>query len=152
MAHDANPREREARALIRRYFDEVWNQGDLAVLDEIIDPEYINHSPSIPHPRPGPGDLKPIVQTMRQAICDLHYEILDMVVGEDRVAVYVRMTGTHSATLFGVPGRGARLDVRQMQFEWLRNGRIWQHWRLTDEAALLRQMSDPAEGASRSDG
>src|SRR5262245_61956217 len=47
----------QADALIRRYFEEVWNQGRLDVLDDIIDPEYINHSPGIPNPRPGPADL-----------------------------------------------------------------------------------------------
>src|SRR5689334_15127180 len=55
----------DAVVLMRRYFDEVWNAGRLDVLDEIIDPAYINHSPSIPNPRPGPADLKPIVSEMR---------------------------------------------------------------------------------------
>lgn len=119
-------------ALMHRYFDEVWNQGRLDVLDEIIDAGYINHSPSSANPRPGPADLKPIVAEMRRLFPGLHYEILDMVVGKDKVAVYLRVTGTHGER---------KIDVRQMQIEWIRNGRIWQHWRLTDEAALLKQMS-----------
>jgi predicted ester cyclase len=132
--------ERQNIELIQRYFHEVWNRGVLDVLDEIIDPEYLNHSSNIPNPRPGPADLKPIVQAMRQAISNLHYEILDIVAGADKVAVHVRLTGTHTDTLFGMPAHGRPLDVPQMQIEWIRNGRIWQHWRLTDELSLLRQM------------
>lgn len=33
------------KILIQRYFEEAWNQGKLDVLDEIIDQNYINHSP-----------------------------------------------------------------------------------------------------------
>jgi ketosteroid isomerase-like protein len=128
------------RRLVSRYFDEVWNQGRLDVLDELLAPDYLNHSPGIPNPRPGPQDLKPIVRMMREAITGLHYEVLDMVVAPDKVAVHLRVTGRHTGELFGMPARGAAIDVRQMQIEWIRDGRIWQHWRLTDEAALARQV------------
>jgi predicted ester cyclase len=54
--------------------------------------------------------------------------------------VHLRVTGTHSGTLFGMPATGRHIDVRQMQFEWLKDERIWQHWRVTDELTLLRQL------------
>lgn len=128
------------RKLIQRYFDEVWNQGRIDVLDELLTPDYINHSPGIPNPRPGPGDLKPIVRAMRQGIEGLHYDILDLVVAEDKVMAYVRMTGTHTGDLFGMPATGKSIDVRQMQIEWICDGRIWQHWRLTDDLTFMRQL------------
>lgn len=128
------------RELVTRYFEEVWNQGRLDVLDELLTPDYLNHSPGIPDPRPGPEDLKPIVRMMREAIAGLHYEILDMVVEREKVAVYTRVTGRHTRPLWGFAPHGHSIDVHQMQIEWIRDGRIWQHWRLTDEAALARQM------------
>lgn len=128
------------RKLIQRYFNEVWNQGRVDVLDELLTPDYLNHSPGLPNPRPGPADLKPIVLAMRHGISGLHYDILDLVIAEDKVMAYVRLTGVHGAELFGIPASGGRIDVRQMQIEWIRDGRIWQHWRLTDDLTLLRQM------------
>jgi hypothetical protein len=128
------------RELVTRYFEEVWNQGRLDVLDELLTPDYLNHSPGIPDPRPGPEDLKPIVRMMRDAITGLHYEILDMVVEREKVAVYTRVTDRHTGPLWGFEPLGHAIDVRQMQIEWIRQGRIWQHWRLTDEAALTRQL------------
>lgn len=128
------------RKLIQRYFNEVWNEGNVDALDELLTPDYVNHSPGIPNPRPGPADLKPIVLAMRGAIADLHYQILDLVTAEDKVMAYVRMTGTHTGELFGIPASGRPIDVRQMQIEWICDGRIWQHWRLTDELSLLRQI------------
>jgi steroid delta-isomerase-like uncharacterized protein len=137
---ESDARLRHNRRLIERYFDEVWNHGRLDVLDELIADDYVNHSASIPNPRPGPQDLKPIVAEMRRAIPDLHYEILDLVVAPDKAAARVRMTGHHREPLFGLPAVGGRIDVTQMQFEWIRGGRIVRHWRLTDELALLRQV------------
>jgi len=46
----------------------------------------------------------------------------------------------HTGTLFGIPPTGHAIDVRQMQIEWLRDGRICRHWRITDEHALLQQL------------
>jgi predicted ester cyclase len=135
------------RAVIARYFEEVWNRGNVDVLDEIIAPHYINHNPSVANPRPGPADLKPIVLAMRSGIAGLHYEILDMVVTDDKVAVYTRLTGTHTGDLFGMPPSGRKIDVRQMQIEWLQDGQIVQHWRLTDELSLLRQLDQPGVAA-----
>src|SRR5688572_28594789 len=96
----------QVNTLITRYFEEVWNQGRVDVLDELLTPDYRNHSPSIPNPRPGPADLKPIVMAMRSGISDLRYQILDLIATPDKVAVYVRVTGTHTGTLFGIPATG----------------------------------------------
>ncbi|MGE0815690.1 MAG: ester cyclase [Vicinamibacterales bacterium] len=134
------PAATNAARVITRYFDEVWNGGDLDVLDELLAPDYVNHSPSIPNPRPGPADLKPIVRAMREGAPDLHYEILDLVVDGDRAAVFLRVTGTHTGALFGLPPTGRPFDIRQMQIEWLKDGRLWQHWRVSDEREWLRQL------------
>ncbi|WP_242112482.1 ester cyclase [Luteimonas aquatica] len=133
-------RQYDPERILRRYFDEVWNAGRLDALDELLTPDYVNHSPSIENPEPGPAGLKPIVVALRTAIPDLHYELLDFVATPDKIAAHVRVTGTQRGELFGMPASGARIDVRQMQFEWLREGRICAHWRLTDEAALMRQL------------
>ena len=42
--------------------------------------------------------------------------------------------------MFGIPATGRKIDVHQMQIEWIRNGKIWQHWRITDELRLMRQL------------
>lgn len=53
------------RKLIQRYFKEVWNEGNVDLLDELLTPDYVNHSPGLPNPPLGPDGLKPIVLAMR---------------------------------------------------------------------------------------
>ncbi|GEM44613.1 ester cyclase [Deinococcus cellulosilyticus] len=129
-----------AEHLIHRYFEEVWNQGHLDVLDEIMAPDYQNHSSSIPDPVPGPAGLRPIVAAMRQAFPDLHYEIQDLVVTGTKVAVRVHMTGTHLGDFFGIAPTGQQVRVQQFQIEWIREGQIVAHWRQTDDLTLMRQL------------
>jgi steroid delta-isomerase-like uncharacterized protein len=128
------------RCVITRYFEEVWNLGKLDVLDELLTSDYVNHSPGFPNPAPGPVGLKPIVAHMRTGLADLRYEILECAIENDVAAVYVRCTGKHVAELFGMPATGRSIDIRQMQFERFRQGRICAHWRITDELTMLRQL------------
>jgi predicted SnoaL-like aldol condensation-catalyzing enzyme len=104
-----------------RYFDEVWNQGRLDVLDELIAPNYINHSPGAPNPKPGPEGLKPIVAAIRKGMPDVNFTIQDMVVAPDKVAVRVVMTGTHTGDFFGIAPTGKKVTVSQFQIERLGN-------------------------------
>ena len=121
------------REIIKRYFEEVWNQGKLDVLDEIMDAHYINHSPGMPNSEPGPQGLKPIIAGMRKAFPDLTFEIKNMVVTEDQVAVHCMMSGTHKGDLFGTPPTGKTVRINQMQIERIKDGKIVEHWRQSDD-------------------
>lgn len=128
------------KILIERYFEEVWNQGKLEVLDEIIDADYINHSPGMPNPERGPQGLKPIVAGIRKAFPDLKFEIKNMVVTDEQVAIHCIMHGTHKADLFGIPPTGKVITVNQMQIERIIDGKIVEHWRQSDDLGLLQQL------------
>ena len=128
------------KTLIQRYFNEVWNDGKINVLDEIIAPDYINHSPGMPNPPPGPEGLKPIVLAIREAFPDLHYEILNLVVSDTQVAAHVLMQGTHQGDFFGIAPTGNKINVPQMQIERIADGKIVEHWRVTDDMSLMKQL------------
>jgi steroid delta-isomerase-like uncharacterized protein len=125
--------------VIERYFA-AWSSGDLDAFDDLVAADYVNHSPSTPDPEPGPAGLKPIAAAMREGFPDLAYEIVHMVAEADLVAVHTLVTGTNTGELFGAPPTGLPIRVRQMQIERLRDGRIAEHWRVTDEAEMARQL------------
>lgn len=139
MAAESPAAERN-RALGQRYFEEVWNRGRTDALDELLTPDYINHTPSTPAPPPGPAGLKPIVLAIRKAFPDLRYEIRDAIATDDTVVMRVRMTGTHRGDLFGLAPTGRKISVDQINIERIRDGRIAEHWRVTDELGLMKQL------------
>jgi steroid delta-isomerase-like uncharacterized protein len=128
------------KKLIEAYFSQVWNQGDFELLDEIIAPHYVNHHPSAPNPLPGPAGLIPIIAEMRKGIPDLHYTIQNLVITEDNVVAHVRVQGTHRDTLWGISPTGKSFDVEQINIERIENGKIVEHWRVTEELKMFRQL------------
>lgn len=126
--------------VIRRYFQELFNEGDLDLVDELLAPDYENHSPS-PGLPPGREGVRVVVRALRTAFPDLAYTIEDLVVGESAVATRTTMRGTHRGELFGMPATGRAIEVAQMTIERLRDGRIVAHHRITDEATLMRQLT-----------
>lgn len=128
------------RKIVETYFNEVWNKGRVDVLDALLTSDYINHTPSTPDPPRGPGGLKPIVEGIRAGFPDLHYEIVDLIITHDRVVARVVMTGTHTGTLFGIPPTGKRVNVNQINIEQIVNGKIAEHWRVTDELTMMKQL------------
>lgn len=127
------------RRVIERYFGELWGKGRLELVDELLHEEYVNHSPSpgLPVGREG---LRIVVPAMRTAFPDLRYDLEELVIGDDRVATRTTMRGTHRGDFFGLAPTGRTVCVAQMTIERFRDGKIVAHHRVTDEAALGRQL------------
>lgn len=142
-AHSWQPplrNEDQNRKIIQRYYEEVWNQGKLEVLDELLAANYINHTPSVPDPLPGPDGLKPIVSAIRKGFPDLHYEIKDIIVNDSMAVARVIMTGTHQNKLFNLSPTGKKISVNQINIEKIKNGKVIEHWRVTDELTMMKQL------------
>ena len=126
--------------VIERYFAELFNWGRVELVEELLAPDYVNHSPgSLDLPR-GREGVRLVVQALRTAFPDLHYTIDGLVVGADAVAVRATMTGTQRGDLFGLPATGKAVRVAQMTFETFRGDQIVAHHRLTDDLTLMRQL------------
>lgn len=125
---------------IRRYFAELFNEGRLELLPELLAEDYVNHSPGWPGLAAGRDGVADVVRVMRTAFPDLHYEIEDLVVSENAVAARAIVTGTHRGEFFGLPPSGRPFRVTQITIERMREGRIVAHHRVTDELSLMRQI------------
>ena len=60
------------KAIARRWSEELWSRGNLAVADEIIAANYQRHDPGDPFPARGPEDVKRIVTMLRSMLSDFH--------------------------------------------------------------------------------
>ena len=128
------------RQLIEIYFNKIWNEGQLELLESIIAPDYINHSASVANPEPGPKGLYPIIDSIRKGFPDLHYDIKDLIITDDKVVARVIMTGTLLGELWGMKPNGKRIEVNQINIERIENGMIKEHWRVTEELLIMKQL------------
>jgi steroid delta-isomerase-like uncharacterized protein len=127
------------KAIVRRLLD-VLEEGNIDLVDELLAPDYINHSPGTPDQPTGPEGVKGVVAMFQSAMPDLRVVIEDMIAEGDKVATRYTLEGTHEGELFGVPPTGQRLSIKSMAVERVSDGRIRDHWRVTDSLDMMQQL------------
>ncbi len=98
----APPDEEVNRAVVRRYFNEILNQGELDAINEIIDPHFHFIVQNKPELFRGTEGVKGFVRDIRKAFPDIRFEIDGETVEGDKVAVRRKVGGTYKEELFGV--------------------------------------------------
>jgi len=119
-------------ALAQAYTD-AFNGADADALLALLAPDYTNHSPGWDDITTDRDGVREVVVRLHETFHDLHYKVQDVISAPDGFAMRLRMTGRHADT-------GRPVDVAVMQFERLRDGQITDHWRITDEAEIARQL------------
>jgi predicted ester cyclase len=127
------------KALVRRLVVEAQQNGNLQVVDEILAPDFVDHTPlpGIPPTRDG---VKSFFAALQAALPDLRIEILDQIAEGGGVATRKRFTGTHGGPFLGVPASGLPIDFEVIDILRSRDGRITDHWVVVDQLGLLTQL------------
>jgi steroid delta-isomerase-like uncharacterized protein len=129
----------EAKALLRRFFDDLFTQGNLAVGDEIVGAGYINHN-ALPGEAPGRQGLLEFVKTLHAAVPDIQFAVEDQVAEGDKVVTRFRVTGTQQGELFGIPATGKRVNVTGTNIHRVANGQIHEAWLDWDALGMMQQL------------
>jgi len=129
----------ESKVIVRRFWG-VWEEGNIDLVDELLAPDYVNHSPATPDQPTDPEGIKAVVGMFRGAMPDLRVIIEDMIAEGDKVVVRYTIEGTHEGELFGVPPTGQRLSIKSISVERVSDGKIREHWRITDSLDMMQQL------------
>lgn len=122
---------------VRAFFDEVWNQANLAAADEYIAADAVGHNPNFGTSLEA---FRARWRMLREAFPDLHIDLEDVVAEGDRVATRWTLTGTHEGAYEGISPTGKRVDVTGMSFDRMVDGRIMEGWDNWDGLGLLLQL------------
>jgi steroid delta-isomerase-like uncharacterized protein len=122
----------------RRLVEEGWNQGNIAVFDELFAADYLGHDPS--GPMHGPEGFKQFYATYRTAFPDTHLTIEDQIAEGDTVASRWTATGTHQGPLMGIPPSGKRVRVTGITISRYASGKIAEEWFSYDTLGMLQQL------------
>jgi steroid delta-isomerase-like uncharacterized protein len=138
------------KAVVRRFIEEVWNNGNLDAIDELISEDHVDHDPAQADSPGGREGVRAFVQMYRTAYPDTHIELGEMVAEGDLVAGSWTATGTHQGELMGIAPTGRSITVTGMGMDRIRDGRIVESWANYDALGMLAQLGAiPApEGAT----
>ncbi len=137
------------KAIVRRFVEEVQNGGNLAVLDELTAPGYVNHTapPGVPADREG---LKQLTAMFRRAFPDGRMAIEDLVAEGDRVVTRKTFRGTHGGELMGIPPTGRAVAIQLIDIVRLADGKAVESWSAADDLGMLQQLGALAPRAPAS--
>lgn len=129
------------KALVRRSFEAIWSQGNLAVADEILSSDYVGHIATLPEPVRGVEAFKQLVAMYHFSFPDTRFEIQDQIAEGHKVASRWIARGTHRGEFMGIAPSGQAMSVTGMSFHRLDDGRIQESWDDWDALSILQGMT-----------
>jgi predicted ester cyclase len=127
------------KAVVRRFYEEVLNQKKRAVLDEVFDPNVVDHFA----PPGTPGGLEganQIFDMFLTAFPDLHFTVEDMIAEGDRVVARATMSGTQQGPFMGIPPTGKHVTITGIDINRFVGGKSVEHWVEMDRLGLMQQL------------
>ena len=93
----------ENEAIVRRIYEEVWNNRRLELLDELISPSHALQAPSVSGSAVGPEVYKRHVLKFLKGFPDVRLTIEDIVGENEKIVVAWTLCGTHDGQFMGIP-------------------------------------------------
>jgi steroid delta-isomerase-like uncharacterized protein len=128
----------ENKAIVERFVEEFWNEGNLSTADEQMAPDAQIHLPT--------GDvvdvdgLKGFAGAFRESFPDWHSTFEELVAEGDRVAERWTGRGTHRGELMGIPPTGKRVEVPGSVFYRIVEGKIVEFRGQLDMMGMMQQL------------
>src|SRR5919107_2352134 len=132
--------QEENKAIVRRYFQEILDGGNLDLVDEIFEPQYVLHDPSSPQEVRGVEGTKRFVGMFRSAFPDIAHSIEDQIAEGDKVVTRLRARATHDGELMGIPPTGKGVTIEGTSIWRIADGKIGECWFNYDALGLMRQL------------
>jgi steroid delta-isomerase-like uncharacterized protein len=135
----------DAATLVRRFYDDLWNQANEAIAHEILHPA-LTFRGSLGPQRSGPDGFVGYLREVRTALADFRCIIEDLITTDCRVAARMTFTGTHRATFFGVAATGQTITWSGAAFFNIADQRIKDIWVLGNIDSIKQKLgvSPPA--------
>ncbi|UTF55190.1 ester cyclase [Natronosalvus rutilus] len=135
----------ENKEIVRRYYEEAFNESRTDLLEELVSENVVNHDPVsdetlTPEEARGFEGFVRHVEAAHEAFPDATVTIEDVIAEDDMVAVRFTFTGTHEGPFAGFNPTGERLEGSNMVFMRLEDGKITERWEESDSLDALEQL------------
>ena len=132
--------QEQHKTLIRRFYEEVMNKGNLNAIDELCAPSYVERAvlpPGISSDREG---LKQLCAMLRQAFPDLHFTVEDEIAEGDKAVARTTMRGTNLGAFADMPSTGKQVTVTGIDIVRFEGGKAVEHWANQDDLGMMHQL------------
>ncbi|MGD9093188.1 MAG: ester cyclase [Anaerolineales bacterium] len=135
------------KALFRRMVEEVFNRGNIDLVDEFLAPDFIEREELPPGVPPGREGVKQLTSMLRSAFPDFKATIDDMIAEGDKVVVRMTWRGTHKGEFMGIPPTGKSVSFGVIDITRFAGDKFVEHWGIMDSTSMMQQLGAvPAPG------
>ncbi|MBW7885468.1 MAG: ester cyclase, partial [Caldilineaceae bacterium] len=120
--------------------EEIWNQGNLDLIDERYAEDYVRHEAGYPAELVGTEGLKLFVQTLRSGFPDWHCTAEDLIAEGDKVVVRYLCSGTHTGEWYGLAPTGKQIEFADIIIHKLADGKVVEDWSQYDSLGWMQQL------------
>jgi steroid delta-isomerase-like uncharacterized protein len=128
------------KALMNRIINEVFNRGNIRLVDELFAPGFVEHEELPPGIPPGREAVKQLSASFRSAFPDLKVTIDDTIAAGDKVVVRCTWRGTHKGEFMGVPPTGKKVSFGVIDIVRIAGGKVLEHWGQMDGMGMMKQL------------
>jgi steroid delta-isomerase-like uncharacterized protein len=128
------------KALVRRWFAEL-DRRNLAIIDELIPEDYLDHNPPLPDLPPGREGVRESSLRLLAAFPDAVHIIHDQMAEGDKVMTRLTTRATFLGVIFGFPPSGRAVEVSGIAVHRVANGKLVEHWAHLDMAGFMEQIT-----------
>lgn len=129
----------EANREIVRSFHKVWSNGQVAVLDTLLSPDFVCHFINGIEWK-GIDGTKATITGHRKSFPDWNEEIVDIIAEGDKVVTRYKSTGTHRGVFNGIDSTGNKVTIYETSIYRIANGKLAEQWGFPDELSLRNQL------------
>ena len=137
--------------LLTRWFQEVWNEGNMQTVHELLAPDGIARGQAGPGVElRGPEEFSRFVEQIRSAFPDIKIAVEDAFGCDDKVALRWSATMTHSGDGLGIAATSKPVRLTGITIVRIVNGKLVEGWDNWDQLAMLEQIGvyDPPKTAA----
>ena len=128
-------------AILRRWFEEVWNQKRRETIRELISPDCISHDLNdTGGDVRGPDGFEAFFDRLVAAFPDIHIVVEDCFASGDKVVGRYVATMTHTGDYMGLRASGSKATVTGITIIRMANGQCVESWDSWDKLAMLHQV------------
>ena len=128
------------KAVINRLFAEVFNQGQVDAIDELVAENVIGHDATSDEPKHGRASVKQVASLFRTAFQGAQYPVADLIDEGDKVVARWGLQGIHQAEFMGVTPTQRPVNVTGIIIYRLAEQKIVEYWGNFDTLGLMRQL------------
>jgi len=128
------------KAGVQRFYDEVFNGHNLAMMDSFCTTDFVDHNPDAPHTGKGIEDVRANLKDFFTAYPDIHIKTNFMVASGDTVVSYITMTGTNSGAMGTMPPTNKSVEINGVDLLVIKDGKATERWGFFEEMKMMKQL------------